>query len=229
MLGTAYEQEFRAVGPDPSRIADRSRPGARGPPAGSSKGRAMLSADFVPGVPSWLDLGVPDPDGAVSFHSAVFGWQYQSAGPGVGYGFFLQDGRTVAGLGALTEEGASAAWTLYFHTPDADATARAVEQAGGTVRVPPGDVFDFGRMGRFSDPAGADFAVWQPAGTKGVDLVGTPNSLTRAELYTTAAAAAKEFYGAVFSWQFTDVPMSPGLTYTVLTPAAAARRTATAG
>ncbi|MFD0418767.1 VOC family protein [Streptomyces sp. NPDC127108] len=180
----------------------------------------MLSTDFVPGAPNWLDLGVPDTDAAVSFYSAVFGWQFQSAGPeGGGYGFFVQDDKTVAGLGPLTEEGASSAWTLYFHTADADATAKAVEQAGGRVRVPPGDVFSFGRMGQFSDPAGADFAVWQPGDTKGVDLVNTPNSLTWAELYTTDAAAAKDFYRAVFSWQLTDMEMGPDMTYTVLTPA----------
>ncbi|EPH39399.1 VOC family protein [Streptomyces aurantiacus] len=180
----------------------------------------MLSTDFVPGAPNWLDLGVPDTDAAVSFYSATFGWQFQSAGPdGGGYGFFLQDDKTVAGLGPLTEEGASAAWTLYFHTPDADATAKAVEQAGGTVRMAPDDVFSFGRMGQFTDPAGADFAVWQPGDIKGVGLVNTPNSLTWAELYTTDAAGAKDFYRAVFSWQTTDMEMGPDMTYTVLTPA----------
>ncbi|MFH8990973.1 VOC family protein [Streptomyces sp. NPDC017940] len=179
----------------------------------------MLSTDFVPGVPNWLDLGAPDTDAAVSFYTAAFGWHHQPAGPDGGYGFFLQDDKAVAGIGSLTEEGASAAWTLYFHTPDADATAKAVEQAGGSVRVPPGDVFGFGRMAQFTDPAGADFAVWQPADIRGVQLVNAPISLTWTELYTTDADAAKAFYRAVFSWQCTDVPMSPELTYTVLTPA----------
>ncbi|MVO85910.1 VOC family protein [Streptomyces sp. p1417] len=179
----------------------------------------MLSTDFVPGAPNWLDLGVPDADAAVTYYSAVFGWQYRPAGPEGGYGSFVQDGRNVAGVGPLTEEGASAAWTLYFHTPDADASAKTVEQAGGSVRVEPGDVFDFGRMGQFTDPAGADFAVWQPTGSKGVEVAGAPGSLAWVELFTTDAAMAKAFYRTVFDWQCTDVPMDPGLTYTVLTPA----------
>ncbi|MGA4841466.1 VOC family protein [Streptomyces sp. G45] len=179
----------------------------------------MLSTTPVPGTPNWLDLGAPDLDAAAAFYGAVFGWEYQSAGPEAGgYGFFLQDGRTVAGLGPLTEQGAASAWTVYFHAADADATAKAVEQAGGTVRVPPGDVFSYGRMAQFTDPAGADFAVWQPGDTQGIEAVSVPGSLTWVELYTTDAAAAKAFYGAVFSWETTDNVMGPELTYTVLAP-----------
>ncbi|MFJ9869643.1 VOC family protein [Streptomyces sp. NPDC101165] len=182
----------------------------------------MLTTDYVPGAPNWLDLGSPDTDASAAFYSAVFGWEFRSAGPEAGgYGFFQQDGKTVAGLGPLTEEGASPSWTVYFHTPDADATAKAVEQAGGTVRVAPADVFSFGRMAAFTDPTGADFAVWQPGGTSGLEAVGVPDSLSRVELYTSDAGAVKAFYGSVFSWRMNDVPMGPELTYTLLAPAGA--------
>ncbi|GGN12361.1 VOC family protein [Streptomyces fuscichromogenes] len=182
----------------------------------------MLMTPYVPGAPNWLDVGTPDIDASVAFYSAVFGWQHRSAGPAAGgYGFFEQDGGTVAGIGPLTEEGASPSWTVYFHTPDADATAEAVERAGGSVRVAPADVLTAGRAAAFTDPAGADFAVWQPGDTQGLDLVAVPGSLARTELYTTDAAAAKAFYGSVFSWQTRDVPMGPELTYTVLAPAGA--------
>ena len=190
----------------------------------------MLTTSYVPGAPNWLDLGSPDTDAAAAFYAAVFGWEFQSAGPEAGgYGFFRQDGKTVAGLGPLTEEGANPSWTLYFHTPDADATAKTVEQAGGSVRVPPSDVFGYGRMAAFTDPAGADFSVWQPGETGGLESVGVPGSLSWAELYTTDAAAVKAFYGSVFSWQMTDMPMSPELTYTVLTPAGAGAEAAHGG
>ncbi|MFF4316026.1 VOC family protein [Streptomyces sp. NPDC001507] len=182
----------------------------------------MLTTTYVPGAPNWLDLGTPDPDASAAFYAAVFGWQHRSAGPEAGgYGFFQQDGGTVAGIGPLTGESAGASWRVYFHTPDADATAKAVEQAGGSVRIAPSDVFAFGRAAAFVDPAGADFAVWQPGETAGLDLVAVPGSLARTELYTTDANTAKAFYGAVFSWQTRDVPMGPGLTYTILTPAGA--------
>ena len=102
------------------------------------------------------------------------------------------------------EQGASSTWTTYFHTIDADATAKAVEQAGGTVRFAPFDVFTQGRMAGFTDPAGAQFAVWQPGDTKGLDAVTIPNTLCSTELHTTDAVAAKAFYQTVFGWDTDD-------------------------
>ena len=65
---------------------------------------------------------------------AVFGWQFESAGPEAGgYGMITQGGKVVAAVGPLTEQGAAPSWTLYFKTSDADGTAEAVRKAGGTV------------------------------------------------------------------------------------------------
>ncbi|WP_405604516.1 VOC family protein [Streptomyces sp. NBC_01410] len=178
----------------------------------------MLTTTYVPGAPNWIDLGSPDVDAAAAFYGAVFGWQLQSLGPDAGgYGFFQVNGKTVAAIGPLTEEGASSAWTPYFLTPDADATAKAVEQAGGTVRVPPGDVFTEGRMAAFTDPTGAEFAVWQPGETKGLGAVADVNTLSWTELYTTDATSAKGFYRSVFSWDYEDMPFA-GITYSVVSP-----------
>ncbi|MFC9331670.1 VOC family protein [Kitasatospora sp. NPDC057015] len=179
----------------------------------------MLSTDYVPGSPIWLDLGSPDPDASAAFYGAVLGWTFASAGPAAGgYGFFQQDGRTVAALGPLTEEGAAPAWTIYFHAPDADRTTTLVEAAGGKVRFAPFDVFTNGRMAGFTDPTGAEFAVWQPRDTAGLDAVDIPGTLCWTECYSTDAEAGKAFYRAVFGWQEQDVPFGDA-TYTVLTPA----------
>ncbi|CAM4014644.1 VOC family protein [Streptomyces albus] len=176
----------------------------------------MLTTNFVPGTPNWLDLGAPDVDAAVAFYTSVFDWDFRSAGPeGGGYGFFLRDGKTVAAVGPLMEEGAAASWTPYFHTRDADATRAAVERAGGSVRAEPMDVFTAGRLAQFTDPTGAGFAVWQPGDTVGLDVVMEPETLCWTELYTTDAAAAKEFYAAVFSWSYQDMPMGDDVVYTV--------------
>src|SRR5919199_2079980 len=116
-------------------------------------------------------IGAPDTDAAAAFYNGVFGWDFQSAGPNAGgYGFLQKSGRTVAGLGPLSEEGARPAWTVYFQTPDADATAKAVEQGGGTVRVAPFDVMEAGRMAALTDPQGAQFSIWQPAAIKGLEV-----------------------------------------------------------
>jgi len=179
----------------------------------------MLSTDYVPGAPNWVDLGTPDIDAAAAFYGAVFGWQFQSAGPDAGgYGMFTLDGKTVAAGGPLTEQGAAPSWTVYFHTADADATAEAVTKAGGSVTVAPMDVFTAGRMAQFADPEGASFAVWQPGDVRGLDAVNDPCTLCWTELYPGDVAGAKSFYQATFGWVTEDMPMGD-FTYTVIKPA----------
>ncbi|MGW8728195.1 VOC family protein [Streptomyces sp. NPDC055808] len=186
----------------------------------------MLTSTQVPGGLNWLDLGTPDIDAAVAFYRGLFGWEFQSAGPEAGgYGFLRKGGRTLGAVGPLTDEGASSAWTVYFRTVDADATAKAVEQAGGTVRFPPMEVFTAGRMAGFTDPTGAEFAVWEPGDTDGIEIVNEPGSVSWIELYTTDAAAVEAFYGSVLSWETRDMPMGEGLVYVIAGPAGGGERT----
>ncbi|MFD9335070.1 VOC family protein [Streptomyces sp. NPDC060028] len=183
----------------------------------------MITTDFVPGSPCWIDLGSPDVRAAAAFYGAVFGWDYEAMG-GEGEdmegGMFRKDGKIVAGLGKLTEEGARPAWMIYYTVTDADAASQAVERAGGTVRLATRDLGEWGRMAQFSDPLGGQFAVWQPGKNSGVQLVDEPGSLSWTELYTSDAAAAKDFYGGVFGWRFSDTELpGGGGTYSLITPA----------
>ncbi|WP_328875769.1 VOC family protein [Streptomyces sp. NBC_00287] len=182
----------------------------------------MITTDPVPGVPCWLDLGAPDLPAAAAFYGAVLGWQYEAmeGGEDMEGGMFRRDGKIVAGLGKLTEEGARSAWMIYYNVADADATTQAVEKAGGTVRVAPMDLDEWGRMAQFSDPLGGQFAVWQPGTNGGVELVDAPGSLSWTELYTTDAEGAKKFYGDVFGWSYSDMELpGGGGAYTLITPA----------
>jgi predicted enzyme related to lactoylglutathione lyase len=179
----------------------------------------VLTTDRVPGSVCWLDLGSRDIDASAAFYSTLFGWKHYSAGPEAGgYGiFYTADDKKVAAIGPCMEEGTAGAWTLYFQTTDADATQRAVEQAGGVVRMPAMDVFDQGRLAAFTDPTGGRFGVWQPGANKGLEVVSAANSLTWAELYTSDSAAAKSFYKSVFAWDFNDVPVMD-FTYSIVSP-----------
>ncbi|MFD9307151.1 VOC family protein [Streptomyces sp. NPDC060048] len=182
----------------------------------------MITTDFVPGSPCWIDLGSPDVRAAAAFYGAVLGWDYESMGEGEDMegGMFRKDGKIVAGLGKLTEEGARPAWMVYYSVADTDATTRAVERAGGTVRVAPRDLDAWGRMAQYSDPLGGQFAVWQPGESKGVELVDEPGSLFWTELYTSDAAAAKDFYSGVFGWRFSDMDLpGAGGSYALVAPA----------
>ncbi|MFV0126801.1 VOC family protein [Streptomyces sp. HMX112] len=180
----------------------------------------MLTTRFVTGSPNWLDLGTPDIEGAESFYRELFGWTFRSAGPEAGgYGMFQLDGGTVAGGMTVPPEQAPPAWTVYFQTPDADATADAVRSAGGTVAFEPMDVFDLGRMAVFTDPEGVGFAVWQPGANKGLDVVGVPNTLCWVELRTPDPGGATAFYGSVLGIESNTVPWPDGSgSYTLLGP-----------
>ncbi|NYH77599.1 hypothetical protein FHR84_000913 [Actinopolyspora biskrensis] len=180
----------------------------------------MITTDFAFGAPCWIDLGVPDPAAARDFYRSVFGWRFESMDPeGNRYGVFRSDGKAVAGLGPLDEEGARPAWMIYFNAADADEAADRVRRAGGGVRVEPFDAEGQARLAQFTDPLGAEFAVWQPRDSRGLEAVDEPGSLMWVELFTTDSAAAVEFYGSLFGWSTRDVPMPGGEgTYSIIRP-----------
>jgi predicted enzyme related to lactoylglutathione lyase len=179
----------------------------------------MLTTRFVTGAPNWLDVGTSDLDGATSFYGGLFGWQFQSAGPDAGgYGFFQLSGRTAAGGMRTTPDQGPPSWTVYFQSPDAEATAKAAEQAGGSVLAPPMDVMGQGHMAILADTAGVPFGIWQPGLNKGLGAAGEDNSLCWVELYTPDIARAAAFYNAVFGWE-TEAVSYPQGTYTCVNPA----------
>jgi len=179
----------------------------------------MLTTRFVDGAPNWVDVGTPDIRGALSFYGGLFGWRFQSVGPEAGgYGFFQLDGRTVAGGMRTTPEQGPPSWTVYFQSPDAQATAEAAEQAHGGVLLRPMDVLGQGRMAILTDKAGVPFGIWQPGQTAGIDVAGDPGSLCWVELYTADLPAAAAFYRAVLGLETFGVPF-PGGVYTTVNPA----------
>jgi predicted enzyme related to lactoylglutathione lyase len=159
--------------------------------------------DFAAGTPSWVDLGSPDVDASIAFYGGLFGWTASDPGPpeAGGYRFFMQDGKMVAGVGPLMNEGQPPAWLNYVTVADADAAASTARDAGATVWVGPMDVLDVGRMAIISDPTGAALGLWQPRRHKGAELVNEPVSLAWNELNTRDTDAAKPFYAALFGWQ----------------------------
>lgn len=173
---------------------------------------------WTPGTPCWADLMAPDVEAAGRFYSAVLGWEVPE--PDEQHGGYVvahKAGASAAGIGPV-QEGARAAWTLYVATDDADATAAAVEQHGGSLLRPPTDVTDLGRMVVATDPTGATFGLWQAGTFVGGQVVGEPGGLAWEDLRSTDPAAAQAFYGAVFGYAFQPVEMA-GPDYATFGPA----------
>jgi uncharacterized protein len=153
---------------------------------------------YEPGTPSWIDIGVPDIAAAVVFYSGLFGWTCVDQGEEAGHYTMCElRGKPVAAIGPAMNPGPPT-WTTYFTVDDADATAKIIEDAGGSIAMPPMDVLDVGRMAIAADPTGAFFAIWQPRAHIGAHIVNEPNTLCWNELNTRDVDAALGFYERVF-------------------------------
>src|SRR3954469_9466184 len=86
---------------------------------------------------SWFDLMTPDPARAREFYAGLFGWTYEIGGPESGHYALAQvTGRDAAGIGKRPENAAyPSVWTAYFNVEDADATAKAITDAGGKIMM----------------------------------------------------------------------------------------------
>jgi predicted enzyme related to lactoylglutathione lyase len=148
----------------------------------------------------------PDVEAARAFYGAVLGWSFAETGDEYGgYVISQVDGAAAAGIGPQ-QPGAPAAWTLYFASDDADATASRTAELGGTVLLPPGDVGPLGRMFVGTDPSGAPFGVWQAGEHIGAGIANEPGAMTWEDLRTTDPEAARAFFGELFGFRFEEVP-----------------------
>jgi predicted enzyme related to lactoylglutathione lyase len=156
---------------------------------------------YSPGEPIWIDLGTPDLDASIAFYGTLFGWTAEK-GPEEfgGYTNFSKDGKKVAGLMPLMQEGQPPVWSSYICTDDADKTTALVADNGGTVHAPPMDVGTLGRMAIYTDPSAGFFGVWQPGDHLGAELIDSEGTFTWTELSTRNQAAVHPFYEAVFGW-----------------------------
>ncbi len=152
------------------------------------------------GVPSWVDIGAPDPQAALRFYGELLGWEGQDMGEEAGhYTIVSKNGKQVAAISPAQDPGPPR-WTTYVNVDDLDAVAKKAETAGGTVIVPPMDVMTAGRMAIFADTTGAVIAAWQARDHLGAQLVNEPGAFTWSELATSDLGQSKTFYAEVFGW-----------------------------
>lgn len=169
----------------------------------------MSERDSYPaGVPCWVETLQPDPQAAVDFYAAVFGWDFAGPAampgdpPGDYYVARLR-GRDVAGIGALTAGSTSiaAAWHTLVRVDDVSASVAAASAAGATPVAGPLDAPPAGRLAAFIDPTGAALGVWEAGSREGAQLLNEASAWAMSRLHTTDLAAAAAFYQEVFGWQ----------------------------
>jgi hypothetical protein len=154
------------------------------------------------GVPSWVDIGSPDPQASLAFYKALFGWEGEDMGEEAGhYTIVSVNGKQVAAISPAQDPGPPR-WTVYVNVDDVDAVTKKVEKAGGKVVVPPMQVMTAGKMAVYTDTTGAYISAWQPGDHLGAQLVNEPGTFVWAELQSSDLAASKKFYGEVFGWSW---------------------------
>jgi uncharacterized protein len=157
-------------------------------------------------VPCWTDLSTPDVAAAKAFYGPVLGWSFSDTGTEYGgYAIATAQGAAAAGIGPQ-QPGAPVGWTLYFASDDADRTAAAVTEHGGSVLLSAGDVGPLGRMFLAADPTGARFGVWQAGSHIGAGIVNEPGGLSWEDLRSPDPDTAKAFYQAVFGYRVEPLP-----------------------
>lgn len=158
------------------------------------------------GVPSWVDIGVPDPVAGLRFYGELFDWDGQDMGEEAGhYTICTKSGKQVAAISSAQSPGPPY-WATYVNVDDVDAVTKRVAGAGGTVVVAPMDVMAAGRMAVYADTTGAVISAWQPGDHKGAQLVNESGTFVWCELATSDLEKSKAFYGEVFGWTWGGAP-----------------------
>jgi predicted enzyme related to lactoylglutathione lyase len=158
--------------------------------------------EYANGEFCWVELISPDVEAAARFYGDLLGWERERYEPDPEvYWYFRHGGKLVAGLETIRMEGQVPAWLGYVKVDDVETTAGKVRDAGGTVLDGPLDVpGDAGSLAVCQDLEGAVFALWQPGGLKGAELVNEPGAWTWNNLLTRDVDGAKDFYAQVFGW-----------------------------
>ena len=175
-------------------------------------------SSYTPGTFCWVELHSSDADDAKRFYSGLFGWDFEDRemdGDGV-YTLCRVDGKLVGALMQQhpeMEQGVPPNWLSYVSTDDVDAAASKAGELGANVMAGPFEVMDAGRMAVVQDPTDAVFAIWQPGGTFGAELVNVPGALAFNQLNSSDQGAAERFYSDLFDWKVESVDTGGGPRY----------------
>lgn len=163
----------------------------------------------------WYELMTSDVEAALRFYPAVAGWTLQAwDGGGMPYTMWMRGSDPVGGVTILPKEavlaGAPPHWLAYVSTPSLEDTLARSGELGGHLVWGPLDVPEVGRVAGLSDPQGAHFALYQPAGpAPGHEGPPSPGEFSWHELATTDMEGGFAYYTDLFDWQKAqDVPLS---------------------
>lgn len=148
---------------------------------------------------SWHELATSDPEAALKFYSALFGWEnagQHDMGPMGFYYLFSRNGNQIGGMFSRPPGmPGGPAWLGYVRVKDAQKAVKKVKSAGGTLINGPMEVPGGDWIAQFIDPQGAMFAVHvakadvEPAGTEAAAAAPAPAQVEKPAAAPKAAPA----------------------------------------
>lgn len=117
------------------------------------------------GTICWAELASKDLEAAKAFYIELFGWQLKGGdvtnadcadAASMNYTEIVAGGKPVGGMYQITEQmgGMPSNWSTYVSVDDVDASAKRVEELGGSIVMPPMDIPQVGRFCTIKDPSG---------------------------------------------------------------------------
>lgn len=123
-----------------------------------------MSDMYTNGNISWSELTTSNPQAAVEFYGALFGWQFDVMPMPEGtYYVASNQGEKIAGIMQAPPDIAHlpANWGQYVTVKDIDETAHQITALGGNIIVPKTAIPSVGEFILFQDPQGAVLSVIQ--------------------------------------------------------------------
>ena len=154
----------------------------------------------------WYELLTSDVEAAKGYYTQLIGWgtQQWEGGPQP-YTMWTNGETPLGGLMALPNQATPPHWLAYIATPDVDTTVSQASDLGAEIVMDAMNVPGVGRMALLTDPQGAAFAVFTPAGqAPGQEGDPEKGEVSWHELSTTDYSAAFEFYHTLFGWERTE-------------------------
>ena len=115
----------------------------------------------------WNELGTWDGRAAKSLLTELFGWRAEDMdmGPNGVYTIFKSGDQRVGGAWEMKGErfqGVPTHWLSYVNVQDADATVKAAERLGMTIKVPVTVIPNIGRFAILEHPSISVLAILEP-------------------------------------------------------------------
>jgi predicted enzyme related to lactoylglutathione lyase len=119
------------------------------------------------GTVGWVDLTVAEAPRLRDFYAEVVGWQPVPVEMGGYQDYSMMNAAGTGVAGVCHARGANAdlppVWLVYFVVPSLDAALAACAARGGEVVAGPRGAGPSARFAVLRDPAGAAFALYEPA------------------------------------------------------------------